>query len=68
MKKKFAKKRERSAIKDVNQNAIETQTKKAFLKPQDWGHAFYLNEVCQDCTMFLCATIFILTAVFMNRR
>jgi hypothetical protein len=35
MKKKFAKKRERSAIEDVNQNATETHTKKAFLKPQD---------------------------------
>uniref|UniRef100_UPI0037E95990 M-phase phosphoprotein 6 n=1 Tax=Semicossyphus pulcher TaxID=241346 RepID=UPI0037E95990 len=36
MKKKFAKKRERAAIEeDVNQNIVEANTKRAFLKPQD---------------------------------
>ncbi|KAM7002248.1 M-phase phosphoprotein 6 [Tautogolabrus adspersus] len=37
MKKKFAKKRERAATEeeDVNQNVVETNTKRAFLKPQD---------------------------------
>ncbi|KAF1386328.1 hypothetical protein PFLUV_G00093620 [Perca fluviatilis] len=41
MKKKFAKKRERAAPKDdeeeedVNHNAVETTTKRKFLKPQD---------------------------------
>ncbi|KAM4618677.1 M-phase phosphoprotein 6 [Polymixia lowei] len=36
MKKKFAKKRERSAVEeDVNQNVAETTTKRVFLKPQD---------------------------------
>lgn len=38
MKKKFAKKRERAAMEqdDVNQNTAETNTKRVFLKPQDW--------------------------------
>ncbi|XP_020509247.1 M-phase phosphoprotein 6 [Labrus bergylta] len=37
MKKKFAKKRERAATEkeDVNQNVVEMNTKRAFLKPQD---------------------------------
>ncbi|XP_035859481.1 M-phase phosphoprotein 6-like [Sander lucioperca] len=38
MKKKFAKKRERAAPEeeeDVNHNAVETTTKRKFLKPQD---------------------------------
>ncbi|XP_039987949.1 M-phase phosphoprotein 6 [Xiphias gladius] len=36
MKKKFVKKRERSAMEeDINQNAVETNTKRGFLKPQD---------------------------------
>ncbi|XP_071760818.1 M-phase phosphoprotein 6 [Centroberyx gerrardi] len=37
MKKKFAKKRERTAIEeeDVNHNVAETNTKRVFLKPQD---------------------------------
>lgn len=37
MKKKFVKKRERAAMEeDLNQNVVETNTKKAFVKPQDW--------------------------------
>ncbi|KAB5565622.1 hypothetical protein PHYPO_G00243710 [Pangasianodon hypophthalmus] len=39
MKRRFAKKRERTSLKneeeDVNQNIVETQPKKVFLKPQD---------------------------------
>lgn len=38
MKKKFAKKRQRSATEeeeDVNHNVVETNTKRVFLKPQD---------------------------------
>ncbi|XP_041651774.1 M-phase phosphoprotein 6 isoform X2 [Cheilinus undulatus] len=37
MKKKFAKKRERVAMEeeDLNQNVMETTTKRTFLKPQD---------------------------------
>ncbi|MEQ2282248.1 hypothetical protein AMECASPLE_038588 [Ameca splendens] len=37
LKKKFAKKRERATMDedDVNQNIVEKNSKKAFLKPQD---------------------------------
>lgn len=40
MKKKFAKKRERAAMDedDVNQNVVVKNSKKAFLKPQDWKY------------------------------
>lgn len=36
MKKRFAKKRERAALDEdeVNQNVVETKTKKGFLKPE----------------------------------
>ncbi|XP_053283563.1 M-phase phosphoprotein 6 isoform X2 [Pleuronectes platessa] len=35
MKRKFVKKRERVTDEDVNQNLVETNTKRIFLKPQD---------------------------------
>lgn len=35
MKKKFAKKRERTSMEDENDNKTETKTKRTFVKPQD---------------------------------
>lgn len=49
MKKKFAKKRERAAMgEDVNQNAVETKPKRAFVKPQDWDGRSWTLDTFKD--------------------
>lgn len=50
MKRRFAKKRDRKneeEEEDVNFNIVETQPKKVFLKPKDWGISIgFIKCVC----------------------
>lgn len=58
MKKKFAKKRDRAATEDddVNQNVVETSTKRVFLKPQVWADHVtdFIVFLCQNTFLHLC--------------